>query len=205
MSGETEPLRINGKRVDRKLLEARPTQRCQTAECQSWCCTGGVWVDLWEKEKVLANAELIKPHLPPDRRDESLWFDGEQDDHLDFPSGRGEGTSVVEDLTHKAGQTCLFLRPEDRYCALQVASLANSQHPWSLKPLYCALHPLTMEDGFVELDDTNEIYIEGGHCQRESSEAVPLYVLFESELRLVLGDEGYEVLGQLATDASASP
>ena len=198
MSDETEPLRINGKRVDRKLLEARPVQRCQTAECQSWCCTGGVWVDLWEKEKVLANAELIKPHLPPDRRDESLWFDGEQDDHLDFPSGRGEGTSVVEDPTHRAGQTCLFLRPEDRYCALQVASLANGQHPWSLKPLYCALHPLTMEDSFVQLDDANEIYVEGGHCQRPSAEFVPLYVLFESELRLVLGDEGYEVLKQLA-------
>ncbi|MEK7784783.1 MAG: hypothetical protein AAB658_05050, partial [Chloroflexota bacterium] len=151
------------------------------------------------------NAELIKPHLPPDRRSEALWFDGEQDDHLDFPSGRGEGTSVVQDPTHRAGQTCLFLRPEDRYCALQAASLANGQHPWSLKPFYCALHPLTMEGGFVHLDDENEIYIEGGHCQRSSSELVPLHVLFESELRLALEDEGYEVLSQLATDASALP
>ncbi|MEK7785606.1 MAG: hypothetical protein AAB658_09365, partial [Chloroflexota bacterium] len=69
-----------------------------------------------------------------------------------------------------------------------------------LKPFYCALHPLTMEGGFVQLDDANEIYIEGGHCQRSSAELVPLYVLFESELRLVLGDEGYAALQQAASD-----
>ncbi|MBI3241326.1 MAG: hypothetical protein HYZ49_03435 [Chloroflexi bacterium] len=194
MSDETEPLRINGRLVERQLLEARPTQRCRIAECQSWCCTGGVWVDLWEKEKILANAEMIKPHLPLDRRDEALWFDGEQDSHLDFPSGRGEGTSVVSDPTHRAGETCIFLRPEDRYCALQSASLANGQHPWSLKPFYCALHPLTLENNVVQLDDANEIYIEGGHCQREAANSAPLWLTFESELRLALGDEGYEVL-----------
>lgn len=200
MTDSKESLTINGKQVDRKLLEARPTQRCTTSDCQSWCCTGGVWVDLGEKEKILTHAEMIKPHLPADRRDESQWFDGQFDDDPDYPSGRGEGTQVVQDAAHPAGQTCVFLRPEDRYCALQVASIANGQHPWSLKPYYCALHPITITRNCVQLDDDNEIYIEGGHCQRANSIAVPLYVTFEGELRLALGDDGYDELKRAARE-----
>lgn len=198
MSDGTEPLAIDGKRIDRRLLEKRLSQRCNVAECQSWCCTGGVWLDLGQKENILANADMIKPYLPPERRDESQWFDGEIEEHPDYPSGRGEGTTVVADLTHPAGQTCIFLRPGDRHCALQVASTANGQHPWALKPFYCALHPIAMEGDLVQLDDDNEIYLEGGHCQRPGAEPIPLYSLFESELRMVLGDERYEELRRVA-------
>jgi Zn-finger nucleic acid-binding protein len=193
MTDSRDWITINDRRVDRRLLEARPTQRCRTEECQSWCCTGGVWLDVKERDKILANAELIKPHLPPDRRDESRWFEGE-DEHPDYPTGRAVGTQVVDDPTHRAGHTCLFLRPEDRYCALQVTSLANSQHPWSLKPFYCALHPITTEYDQVMLDDDNEIYTEGGNCQRAAETALALYEVFENELKLVLGEEGYEML-----------
>ncbi len=198
MTDDGEPLLINGKHIQRKLLETRRTQRCLTAECQSYCCSGGVWVDLAERDKILANAAQVKPYLPPERRDESKWFDGVQEDDVDFPSGRGEGTAVVDDLTHKAGYTCIFLRPEDRYCALQFSSIVRGEHPWTLKPFYCALHPITTEGDSVELDDENEIYAEGGHCQRVTSAPMPLYITFEGELRLVLGDSGYEELKRVA-------
>lgn len=195
---QDQPLLIEGRPVDRKLLGRLSTQRCVTDECQSWCCTGGVWVDLQEKEKILANAEKIKPLLPPGRRDESIWFDGERDSHLDFPSGWGEGTTVVLDPTHPAGETCIFLRPEDRRCAIQAASLANGEDPWSLKPFFCILHPLTTDDGVLRLDDDNEIYTEGGHCQRPHGQPVPLHVTFRSEMEFALGKAGYQKLVHLA-------
>jgi hypothetical protein len=201
---QDEPLRINNRRVDRKLLGRSATQRCLTRECQSWCCTGGVWVDLGEKDRILASAEKIKPFLPADRQEESKWFDGERDSHLDFPSGWGEGTAVVADPTHPAGETCVFLRPEDRRCAIQSASLANGEGPWSLKPYFCILHPLTTDNGELKLDDENEIYIEGGHCQRPNPVEVPYHETFRAELEYALGQDGYQKLVKLAEGPSQS-
>ena len=98
---------------------------------------------------------------------------------------------MVDDPTHPAGTTCVFLRPEDRYCALQTASIASGDPPWSLKPFYCILHPLTLEDDHLQLDDSNEIYHEGGHCQRPQDRETPLFVTFRAELEHVLGEDGY--------------
>ncbi len=193
---ENEPFVIKGKKVERKLLESRPTQRCRISDCQAWCCTGGVWVDLREKEKILANAEKIKPFLPPTRRDESIWFDGVQEDGAEYPSGRGEGTTVVNDPTHPIGTTCIFLRPSDRYCALQAANTAHGEDPWDLKPFYCILYPLTVDEDLLQLDDANELYQEGGHCQRDCAEPVPLHITFQAELEYVLGQEGYAELAR---------
>lgn len=195
-------IQVKGKWIEPKLLEHRETERCFIPDCQAWCCTGGVWVDLGEKEKILANAERIKPFLPADRHDESKWFDGEVEPDSDYPSGWGEGTTVIDDATHPAGTTCIFLRPEDRYCAIQSASMAGGEHPWSLKPYYCVLHPLTIEDDLIQLDDTNTIYIEGGHCQRPHTTGTPLFETFKSELVFALGEDGYDSLQQAAQDAN---
>lgn len=198
MTDEIEVLTIGDKRVDKRLIETRQSQRCRVEECQSWCCTGGVWVDRMEKERILANAELVKSHLPPARRDVATWFDGDIYEDSDFPSGQGEGTQVVTDTSHRAGQTCVFLRPEDRRCALQAAAIENGQHPWTLKPYYCALHPITFFGDLVRLDDDNEIYGEGGHCQRDHSQPIALYETFKDELTLILGEQGYRQLVDIA-------
>lgn len=194
INSNTEPLTIKNYLIDPKLWESRPTQRCDIAECQAWCCTGGVWVDFGERDRILANAEKIKPFLPPDRQDATCWFDGQYDEDDDYPTGRGEGTSVVADPTHPVGNTCIFLRPENRYCAIQSASMAAGDHPWTLKPFYCILHPITIEDNLIQLDDENEIYIEGGHCQRPAFGPKRLYEVFAEELEFVLKREGLEEL-----------
>lgn len=199
MSGgdESESLTINGKRVSRRLLESRPVQHCQLADCQAYCCSGGVWIDVGQAAEIIAQAERIKPHLPEDRRDELHWFDGYVDRDEDYPTGYGMGTRTVPDSTHPAGKTCVFLRP-DRKCGLQAAAMAVGLHPWTWKPFYCCLHPITMTDGHVDLDDDNEVYVEGGSCQRPAGESIPLYVLFKDEMTLVLGASGYEALCRLA-------
>jgi hypothetical protein len=198
MTDDQNFLQVKDKRVELQLIEPSATQRCHIPQCQAWCCTGGVWIDSGERDRILANAEKIKPFMRPERRDPAKWFDGERDESPDYPTGWGEGTSVVTDETHPAGTTCIFLRPEDRYCAIQSASMANGEHPWSLKPFYCILHPITMDGNAFSLDDDNEIYIEGGHCQGPSETARPLMDTFDSELKFVLGEDGYADLQRQA-------
>ncbi len=196
---DSEPLMIRGRAVDRGLLETRPTSRCRLEECQSYCCSGGVFIHTRQADDILAHKDLIIPHLPPDRQDPSLWFDGVIEPDEDYPEGGAmTGTSVVKDPTHPAGQTCIFLTA-NRRCALQTAGIAAGEHPWRFKPFYCALHPLEIIGGKLKLADDNELYQEGGHCQRPSQNGViPLYQLFELETKLVLGEEGYAQLTAMA-------
>ncbi|MBL8057675.1 MAG: DUF3109 family protein [Anaerolineales bacterium] len=196
----TEPdLIVNGVRVDADLLAARPVRRCSLAECQSYCCTGGVYVSVEHAADVLAHQHLIQPHLPEARRDPALWFDGTAEPDDDHPAGGlVTGTAVLPDATHPVGESCVFLRP-DRLCALQATGLAEGLHPWRFKPFYCALHPLVYIEKRIVLSEESEMYLEGGSCNRPApGQAVPLYELFDAELILALGEAGYAELKSLA-------
>ena len=183
--------------VDSRLLESRPVARCLVEECRAACCGHGVHVDLAHASQIVAEADLIKPHLPADRHDVDNWFDGDVDADQDFPSGHRVGTQVMADPHHPAGSRCIFLRP-DNHCALQVASIAQKRHPWDLKPFYCALFPLILEGDTVYLDDENAIYALGGTCQRADPVPTPLYRIFKDELVLALGQDGYQHLCSIA-------
>ncbi len=193
---EAEPLLINGWPVSPVLLETRALRRCQLEECQSYCCNGGVWIHTRQVADLLAHQELIKPHLPPERRDPASWFDGTDELDEDWPAaGNATGTNVVADPTHPAGTTCVFLRP-DRLCALQTASIAAGEHPWRFKPFYCALHPLGLDGGHVVLVEGSEVYEAGGDCSRARDDGalIPIYALFDVETKLALGEDGYAQL-----------
>ena len=171
--------------------------RCRVEECQSACCGHGVHLDLADASRIMAEADLVKPLLPPDRWDVDNWFDGDVGADPDFPSGYRVGTQVIADPRHPAGTRCIFLRPDNR-CALQAASIAQKRHPWDLKPFYCALFPITVEADTVSLDDENAIYALGGTCQRAATIPTPLYRIFKDELVLALGQEGYAELCSIA-------
>lgn len=190
---------INGIRVDAHLLEARPIRRCAPDDCQSYCCTGGVYVSVEQAADLLAHQHLIQPHLPPERRDPALWFDGTAEPDDDHPAGgMVTGTRVLPDPSHPVGEGCVFLRP-DRLCALQAAGLAAGLHPWRFKPFYCALHPLVYVEKRVVLSEASEMYLEGGSCNRPApGRPIPLYELFDAELTLALGEAGYAELRALA-------
>ena len=193
--GDDEPLIVNGAAVDAHLLEARPMRHCRLEECQAHCCGGGVSISIQQAEDILAHAELVIPHLPPDRRDPQTWFDWVLEPETDHPDGGTlTNTTVVEDPTHPTGHNCIFLRP-DRKCGLQAASIAAGEHPWRFKPFYCALHPITFDKYVVKLAEQNELYLEGGSCNRpDPAVLIPVYKLFEMEMKLALGEAGYAEL-----------
>lgn len=186
-----EPIFINDTLVHPKMFEAQPLERCHLEECQAYCCTGGVYLSVAQAEDIRAHAALIQPHLPSERQDPALWFDGNIEDDPEHPDySPVMGTQVLPDPTHRAGQGCAFLRP-DRKCALQVAGVAAGEHPWRFKPFYCRLFPLEFTNGVLGMAEDNEMYQDGGTCQRPTTAPRPLCVTFDVEMELVLGQAGY--------------
>ncbi len=201
-----ETIVINGYEIDSKLLQRLPLQRCDVRRCKAACCSDGVWVDYDQAQRIIARADWIQPLLPPERRDPDTWFVELHDDDPAFPSGRYTGTATVSDPDDPARTTCIFLRPEDRFCAIQAASVAHGQPGWSLKPYYCCLYPLVdeYEDETgnplprprLTLDDTNSLFARGGSCASSCEVSAPIFQVYAEEVSLALGVEGYRELCQ---------
>jgi Fe-S-cluster containining protein len=202
---------INGYVIDAKLLERKALTRCRVQQCRAACCADGVWLDYEHSRRIVAHAALIQPFMPAERRGVETWFAELHDDDPAFPSGRYTGTTTVEDATHPSGASCRFLRPEDRYCAIQVASVAHGLDPWELKPYYCRLFPIV--DQYVDehdqplplpmltIDDENDLFERGGSCSAACAAAQPLFQIYAEEVAHVLGVEGYRELCRHAQEA----
>ena len=196
---------ISGYAIDEKLLDKKAITRCEVAQCKAGCCADGVWLDVGQAKTILDNAAMIAPYMPEERRDTSKWFAELHDDDPAFPSGQYTGTTTVEDPSHPSGTTCIFLRPEDRYCAIQFASFANNLPSWQIKPFYCCLFPVVDEyvDGEdkplpirrLTMDDTNSLFERGGGCHEVcAGEPQPTFQIYAEEVALALGLDGYREL-----------
>ena len=106
--------------INPRLLRSEPLRRCGFPACRAACCLYGVWVDLLEKENILAHAKEISGLLPSSQRDPNTWFETniEADPHT--PSGQVVHTRVLVDDSHYGGSRCIFLQMDNK-CALQVA------------------------------------------------------------------------------------
>lgn len=155
--------------------------------CASTCCEGGVFVDLRERDVIIAHRDLIARHMDGTQTtDSSRWFEAEVIDHTDFPSGKCVGTDVINDK-------CAFLDGAGR-CTLQKAAVAEGMHKWSIKPLYCILYPIEISDGIVSFDDL--LQDEQSCCTIGPSFEVPLFEACKEELIHLVGEEGYAEMEQ---------
>lgn len=180
--------------INPRMLKSEFMVRCRLHECQAACCLYGVWVDTKEADRILAHSSIIAPEMVGDRNNPSDWFDGREDHDEHTPSGKVIHTRVMGNPKHYGGTECVFLRPDHR-CALQTAAVKAGFHPWALKPFYCVLHPLDLDEkGRITLDDTGLLLDEPGSCLRPSKVRVPLLRTFEPEIRYFLGDQAYEEL-----------
>jgi hypothetical protein len=153
--------------------------------CSSTCCEGGVTMDLGDRDRILAHRAMIVRHMDETQcTDPEAWFDGQEEEDADFPSGRCIGTAVVNDR-------CVFL---DRrgWCSLQVAATGEGMHKWAIKPLYCVLFPIEVSDRVVGFDDM--LQEEQVCCTVGGSFATPTFRACREELEHLLGAEGYEAL-----------
>lgn len=150
--------------------------------CSSTCCEGGVFVDVHERDVIMAHRDLISRHMDHTQTTESSrWFEAEVVDHPDFPSGKAVGTEVINDK-------CAFLDAGGR-CCLQKAAIAEGMHKWAIKPLVCILYPIDISDGIVGFDKM--LQDEESCCTIGTSFDVPLFEACREELVHIVGEEGY--------------
>jgi hypothetical protein len=155
--------------IDPRLFRSEPMRRCGFPKCKAACCLYGVWVDVVERERILSHADQVAAFLPPEFSDPQSWFEVTLESDSNTPTGEVIHTTVLGDGAHYAGD------------------------PWSLKPFYCILHPLDLDDeGRITLDETTLLVEETASCLVSSAVRIPLLETFEPELRYFLGDEEYD-------------
>jgi Protein of unknown function (DUF3109) len=176
---------VRGLTATAELFETGFTSGNGPHACNSKCCARGAYVDLAERDRVLAHAELIKPHMDETQsRDERDWFETETLADPDYPSGRCVGTAVRNDK-------CALLDARG-YCSLQVAAGAAGMHKWALKPLYCALFPIEVQAGVVRLDGRHF----GVHacCSAQAPFDVSAFEACREELVHLLGEADWRAM-----------
>lgn len=150
--------------------------------CSAVCCEGGVFVDPRERDAILAHRELIAAEMDETQhRVPGDWFEAEEHEDPDFPSGLCVGTKVVNDK-------CAFLDAAGR-CVLQTAALHAGMHPWAFKPLFCVLYPIEIAGGIVSFD--NMLQDEQSCCSVATAFDIPLYQACREEIVHLVGEEGY--------------
>ncbi len=185
---EQEPmLTVKGYQISPDLFRKGFRAGTGPCSCTARCCEGGVYVDLRERDWILAHREHIKQQMDETQsKDEATWFEQEVFDHADFPSGRAVGTQEIN-------KKCAFLDRQGR-CSLQVASVASGDHKWTLKPLYCVLYPIEITDKVVGFDNLLQ---EEEHCCTICERfALPLFEGCREELVHLLGEDGYSAIAR---------
>ena len=153
--------------------------------CSSNCCIHGVYLDVRERDRILAHKEEIARRMDSTQTtDAARWFDDPVREDTDFPSGRCVGTMVVNGK-------CAFLDGHGR-CSLQVAATTEGMDRWALKPLYCILFPIEISEGVVSFDPY--LQDEESCCSTRERFDVPLFQACRDELTHLLGPDGYRML-----------
>jgi hypothetical protein len=164
--------------------------------CNALCCRGGVFMDSGEREVILEHADLIRAEMDPEQvREENLWFEEETVTDGDYPSGIAIGTEVYD-------EKCVFLNSQGA-CVLQKAAASAGMPRHAIKPFFCWLYPVTIEDGELVLHDAE--YADRPTCCGHGQKGeLTVFDVCGEELELALGKEGVEELRRLAGDGSAS-
>jgi Fe-S-cluster containining protein len=172
--------------ADEEIFATRFAASCSMMNCSGKCCRGGVYVDLEHRDRVLREAALVIQHMEPaQEHDPSLWFETEEIDDADFPSGKCVGTQVV-------GKGCVFLDSQRR-CVLH---MAESTSP-GLKPFYCRAFPVVVSDAVLTLD-TEWCPEETQCCGPDPNGTQPALDLLAFEIEHVVGKAALHELRDIA-------
>ncbi|HSW40589.1 MAG TPA: DUF3109 family protein [Acidobacteriota bacterium] len=189
-----DSLRVNGIVIDPGVLRKSAFYSCAEIDCMADCCSGGVWVENKDVSRILEWAGAIKQCLPPDRHDESKWFDVNKTE---------TGTEIVDDPMRPDDTCCIFLQ-KNRKCALQAVSMANNLGWPGIKPFYCAIYPFYCEDGVMSVDDETELDEETAGCRHAAPQTRRIIDLYRDEAILILGRSGYDELCEIAAEQEAA-
>lgn len=162
--------------VDPYIFRAKFPEQCRLDLCRSRCCRFGVWIDLKEKEEILARRDLFAHLLRPEVKDPETWFGAVEPDP-DCPTGLSVETMDI------AG-ACAFFHP-DHGCVLQKGASEAGLHEWDLKPRFCILFPLVVSEGTLTIDeDMKSLW-----CMKKNNRTQPVVRSVRKEVRYLFGQE----------------
>ncbi len=176
-------LEVKGYRISDELFTKGMRDGQGPCACTASCCAGGVFADVAERERIIAHREMIRKYMDETQpQDVNLWFEGNEHDDPDYPSGRCVGT-------REFNNKCAFLDKLGR-CILQVAATEERMHRWALKPLFCVLYPVEVTDRTVRFDDL----LQGDEecCSVSENFQIPLFQVCKEEVIHLLGSDGFE-------------
>ncbi len=167
---------VGALKVDDNILDGRFAGSCATSRCKGSCCESGVWVDVSERDRVVANADLVREQMDLDQEQRAdHWFDAETTQDTDFPSAQAVGTRL-----HNGA--CVFLNSARR-CVLQIA---GEQREITLKPFFCTAFPIVVCNGKLAVDEG----LDTNCCSLVAEGELDVFDVCSEELKHVLGEEG---------------
>jgi len=183
-------------RLGTDITDGRFPASCSMVNCNSDCCSGGVYADMAEYEQILLRADLVRSQMDPDQvTDSESWFEREGVEDADFPSGRAVGTEVYNDR-------CVFLDSRGQ-CVLQKAAAASGMDRYALKPFFCWIYPVTLNSGVLALDNPDFVD-RPACCTHGEMGELTVFDVCPEELTLVLGEEGFQELRDAVRETGES-
>ncbi len=185
MKSDQPPIVVKGYTFSQELFEKGFPSGGGPCTCASTCCSGGVYADIIERDRILANRDLVIQQMDETQNhDYHEWFETQEEEDHDFPSGQCVGTEVFNDK-------CVFLNRRG-HCSLQIAAVADGRHKWDLKPFYCVLFPIEISDGVVSFDPM--LQDEESCCTVKKDFATPLFEGCKDEIIHAIGEDGFREL-----------
>jgi Fe-S-cluster containining protein len=176
--------------VSRNLFEARFASGCNPMRCAAACCAEGTTVDVTERDRILAHADIVKRAMSPGQdTDTAHWFEEREAEDRDFASGRAAYTTANEN-------GCVFL-DADRRCVLQRASAASGG-ALTLKPFFCSAFPIVIDKNVLGVDPLNAELAVPACCAPDPGGPLTVFDVCAMELEHVVGAEGVAELRRLA-------
>ena len=126
-------------RVDLDIFRRTYFTHClRCGFCADACCQYGTEVDTAGIDRILAHANGLENFTQTTR---DTWF-GELRADADFPDGSYRRTAV-------SGDRCVFHSRSGRGCQLHAYAIVSEIEPHTLKPMLCAIFPLTYNKGLL--------------------------------------------------------
>jgi hypothetical protein len=171
---------INGIKIDPRIFTFK-----FGCKCRGECCLYGVYADLEEYKRIIYKKHSIITFMDETQTKETgVWFEPPQKDS-DFASGVAVGTQVIN-------EKCAFL-DKNGLCSLQKLAIAEGEHKWKYKPLYCILFPLTIYENTLTIDDEHMERLNSCNSRSLFSEQT-IYEACREELEHFFGPDAFAKL-----------
>jgi hypothetical protein len=192
MTEKEYALEINRIKIDPIIFTQGFVPGCNIDICGGQCCDWGVMMDSNFKDVILEHRyeiqEIMDAHQPKNIED---WFDDEIIEDNDFPSGKAVATEIYN--TAGGNSQCVF-KGEDNYCKLQITAEKKGYHKWEIKPKYCIMYPLTIENKILTYDAEHSLELNYCGVHHPENFTNPVIEVLQEELKYILGEEGFNIL-----------